>query len=92
MIEENLDLFLMDFGVAASLNGGLGILVIFSNAYDPIAGLDADGRAILALGKASDLGTALQGDTLTVEATDYEITSVEPIQDGQFIRLRLMEL
>ena len=90
MINENLELFFTDFGTTAVLNGGQSFPVLFGSRYDPIAELQADGRRITAVGKTSDLGGALQDDVLKVDGVEYLIASVEPIQDGKFTLVRLI--
>ena len=87
---EDLSMFLVDFGESATINSIATVTVLFSNRFDPIA-FGADGRMITMVGRTSELGTVVQRDVVRIRATNFTVVSVEPIQDGQFIELRLEE-
>lgn len=91
MIGENLDDFLGDFAVAATLtttSGSTNLNVIFDENYMPLE-IGAEGREITAYCKASDVLGVVHSDTLTVDAIAYRIAQVRPLDDGKFTELLL---
>ena len=64
------------FTVAAALNGGAELQVLFDNGY--LDALDVASAAPSATCRTADVVAAVQGDTLTVDGTDYTVRSVEP--------------
>jgi hypothetical protein len=88
---EDLDLFLADFGVPSTLQGGTagGVLAIYDEPYQGDLGMA--GTNPTALVKASAVAESDIGATLTRTDTGvvYTIRNREPLDDGAFVRLQL---
>lgn len=92
MIEENLDVFLSDFGVEISVVGAtpFSFIGIFNESSSPMD-LGAEGRAITVMVKTSDTLTLNHGSELEIGAKTYSIVGIRPINDGKFTELDLKE-
>jgi hypothetical protein len=87
MIEENLDIFLDDFGVTSTA-GNFSFRLIFDEEHSPME-LGAEGRQIIATAKTTDIATFSHGDALIILGTSYRIIGIRPIMDGKFTELDL---
>jgi hypothetical protein len=89
MFTEDLDAFLSadDFAIAATLQGGGTVNVIFDRAV--LNDLGIAGTSPQALAKASAVSTANVGQTLTISGTAYTIMRRDPMDDGAFVLLDL---
>lgn len=90
MLQENLDLFLTDFVVEATLNGTTPLRVFFDEEYSPIE-FGATGHSITATTKTDSVQTVHSGDTLIINGKTYKILEIHPIMDGKFTELVLKE-
>ena len=90
MFTEDLDEFLSteEFGIAATLQGGSTVNVIFDNEYtralDMVAGTNP-----IALAKASAVVAGDINKTLIINSVTYTIRDRRPIDDGAFVMLEL---
>lgn len=77
-----------DFAVAATLQGGSTVNVIFDEdyveAFDRVSTTNP-----VCLARASDIGAANVGQTLVVNGTTYTIRDRQPIDDGSVVRVQL---
>ncbi|MFZ9349497.1 MAG: hypothetical protein ACO242_02245 [Candidatus Fonsibacter ubiquis] len=91
MIDENLDLFLDDFGVAVSSGGitGRGILDMPGQVILDGAIVTTDYRLTV---RTSVFGGLLYGAGVTVDDINYELRESLKIDDGQFTELMLSRL
>ena len=89
MFDEDLAPFFEtgDFAVAATLQGGAAVNVIFDAEY--IAELGMAGTNPAALAKAADVSAANIGQTLTINAVAYTIRNRRPLDDGATVLLEL---
>jgi hypothetical protein len=91
MFDEDLDVFLADFGVASTLQGGAAgaVVAIYDSPY--LEQLGIAGTRPVAMVKATDVAAGDVGKTLT--RTDnsvvYTIRGREPQDDGAFVLLTL---
>lgn len=90
MLTENLDLFLSDFGVNATLNGVTTLRVLFEREYSPIE-FGAEGHSITATTRTDAVSGVHHGDSLLIEGHTYKVIGIHPIQDGKFTELVLKE-
>ena len=90
-LSEDLDQFLNDFGLSCTAGAvtALGILDM------PGRILSADGMVIstdyLLTAKASDFGSLLYGDSITVAGNAYTVRETLLIDDGAFVEISLMK-
>lgn len=89
MISENLDLFLVDFALTATLNGKT-IRVLFDENFLSFE-LGAEGRSITATGKTSDLEGTRHGDAIEINGRSFQVVGVQPQGDGAFTQLVLKQ-
>lgn len=89
-MQENLDIFLTDFGVPATLNGSVTLRVLFDREFSPIE-FGAEGHAITATTRTDSLFGVRHGDTLTIAGNTYKVIGIQPIGDGKFTDLVLKE-
>lgn len=92
MFDEDLDVFLADFGVDATFTptsgSGSTPRVIFDRAY--FEQLGVAGTNPIAMGKASDFAEATSiGGTLVINTVTYTIRERQPQDDGAFVLLQL---
>lgn len=91
MISEDLDLFLIDFGVLchAGLITGMGIL-------DMPTQVVADGMVLSTdytlMAKTADFGGLFFGDGITVDGVNYQVREVRRLDDGKFCEVSLSKL
>lgn len=91
MLNENLDLYLADFSVLATLIQGTTsrtLKVIFDEEYLGM-NLGVEGREITAFGKTSDLNGVDRRYQLIVGGKTYAIVGVHQLGDGAFTELQL---
>ena len=88
---ENLDLFLMDFGVPVTTGAvtGLGILDMPSQVVADGMVLTTDYRLTV---KTSQFGGLLYGDAITVDGVNYQVREAMKLDDGVFTELFLTKL
>lgn len=91
MITEDLNLFLNDFGVTCTSGAttGIGILDMPSQVVADGVVLTTDYRLTC---KASEFGSLLYGDAITVGGVHYQVREVMQIDDGQFVEIMLTRL
>ena len=76
-----------DFAIAATLQGGSTVNVIFDRAV--LNDLGVAGTSPQALARAADVSTSNIGQTLTINGTAYTIQRRDPIDDGAIVLLDL---
>ena len=87
---EDLSIFLADFGVTCTSGAttALGILNMPSQML-------SDGMVITTdytlTAKASDFGTLIRGDSITVEAIAYTVRETMFVADGKFVEIALQK-
>jgi len=89
MFAEELGAYLVDFGVTAAFSHAAvsaNISVIFDNDF--LASLGVEASAPSALCKATDVSSAVHGDTLVISGTTYYITEIHP--DGTGMTLLIL--
>jgi hypothetical protein len=88
---ENLDLFLMDFGVPVTTGAvtGLGILDMPSQVVADGMVLTTDYKLTV---KTSQFGGLLYGDAITVDGVNYQVREAMKVDDGMFTELFLTKL
>jgi len=88
---EDLDLFLMDFGVPVSAGAvsGIGVLDMPSEIIANGMVLTTDYRLTV---KASQFGGLLYGDNVTVQNTPYQVRETRLLDDGAFAEIALQKL
>ena len=88
---EDLDLFLADFGVAASsgATSGVGILDMPSEIVADGVVLTTDYRLTCL---TSLFGGLVYGDTMTVDGVNYTVREVMRLDDGAFCAVMLMRI
>ena len=87
---ENLDIFMEDFGVTC-ISGAvtaLGILNMPSQVLSDGMVLTTD---YTLTAKASDFGTLIRGDSITVEAIAYTVRETMFATDGKFVEIALQK-
>jgi hypothetical protein len=86
---EDLSVFFQDFGLPLTWNGKT-FPCLFSRKHDPLA-FGAGGRSITAIAKATDLEGIAQGVTVVINTESFTVAEIQPIEDGQVIKLILEE-
>lgn len=91
MFAEDLDVFLADFGVASTLQGGSAgaVIAIYDAAYLEQLGIAGTRPAALVKATAVVAGDVGKTFTRTDTGTVYTIKGREPIDDGAFVLLTL---
>lgn len=95
-MQENLDLFLTDFGVVGTLTARLRspsvaeVRVLFDEEYTPIE-FGAEGHSITATTRTDFVQNVHHGDTLAINGKTYKIIGIHPIMDGRFTELVLKD-
>lgn len=90
MFTEDLSVFFDadEFAIAATLQGGGTVNVLFDNEYtralDMVASTDP-----VAVARAADVAAGDVNKTLTINGTAYTIRDRQPIDDGAMVRLQL---
>lgn len=84
---ENLDVFFLDFGITAVVDGGF-VRGIFDNQFATTLGFTAGTGPIL-LCKTADIAAVEQGGPVHVGATNYTVSAIEPDGTGLTL-LRLL--
>lgn len=88
---ENLDLFLLDFGVPVSTGAvtGLGILDMPSQIVADGMVLTTDYKLTV---KTAQFGGLIYGDGVTVDGVNYQVREAMKVDDGSFTELFLTKL
>lgn len=84
---EDFTAFFLDFGVDATVDGEI-VRVIFDNGFAERLGIG--GSAPVAVGVTDDLASVVAGTAISIGATHYTVTAVEPDGTGMTL-LRLQE-
>jgi hypothetical protein len=87
-INNDLDIFLKDFGTTVSYND-TEILGIFDDSYTTInmtGQVEMTSPAIMV--KSSDVDGITHGEVISINSTDYYVTSIQPNGSG-FVSLEL---
>lgn len=86
MLAENLSVFFdatsAGFATSATLPGGAVVSVVFDNAYLSALGGMIESTGPELMGKTSDLAAIVHGDTITINATAYTVTGIQPDGTG----------
>ena len=92
MIQDDLTVFLQEFGEPATANSQ-SVQVIFDQDYAPFMGNYTEGRSLIACIDTDDLNVLnlKHFDTIVIRSIPYRIESIQPIQDGRFTDLILSE-
>ena len=87
---EDLSIFLADFGdtCTSGATTALGILNMPSQMLSDGMVLTTDYTLIA---KASDFGTLIRGDSITVEAIAYTVRETMFVTDGKFVEIALQK-
>ncbi len=87
---EDLSIFLADFGVTCTSGAttALGILNMPSQMLSDGMVLTTD---YTLTAKASDFGTLIRGDSITVEAIAYTVRETMFVTDGKFVEIALQK-
>lgn len=76
------------FSLQAEVVGtSLKVLGIFDNDFDPMSGLDAEGRSLSFLIQSTP--QIQRNARLKIKGVTYQVTSVQPLDDGQITKLQL---
>jgi len=86
---EDLSVFFPDFGQPLTW-GDNTFPCLFDRKYDPLA-FNAGGRSITAIAKLSDLEGITQGEVIVINSESFSVAEIQPIQDGQMVKLILEE-
>jgi uncharacterized protein YhbP (UPF0306 family) len=86
---EDLSVFFADFGQSLTW-GNNTFPCLFDRKHDPLA-FGAGGRAITAIAKIADLQGINQGVTVMINGESFTVAEIQPIQDGQMVKLILEE-
>lgn len=91
MIFEELDLFLMDFGVPVTAGNvsGLGVFDMPSQVVADGMVLTTDYKLTV---KTSQFGSLLYGDGVTVDGVNYQVREAMKLDDGRLTELMLTKL
>jgi hypothetical protein len=104
MLLEDLDPFLIEFGLTATVlfsGGTRSLRVLFDEENEAVnfgtASIrinDAEGRSLIACAKSSDCVDFHHGNTINITFEDttsrtFKIVGIEPIMDGKFTELVL---
>ena len=85
---DDLDPFLTDYGVTATLSVGGSAVVIFDNVYTGAFNGVIGDSAPQCLGKTAALAAVTVGSTVTISGTTYTVCAIEPDGTGMTL-LRL---
>jgi hypothetical protein len=86
---EELDIYFTDFAVPLKWQGQT-LNCLFSEKSDPLA-FQAGGRDINAVVKTREVTGIASGQAVEIDGRNFSITEINPIQDGQIIKLQLEE-
>jgi hypothetical protein len=86
---EDLSVFFNDFGQPLTW-GDKSFPCLFSRKHDPLA-FDAGGRSITAIADKTNLAGITQGEVIAVNGESFSVAEIQPIQDGQMVKLILEE-
>ena len=89
-ITEDLDIFLADFGVSctAGATTANGILDMPSQVISDGMVLTTD---YTLTARASNFGSLIRGDSITVDGTAYTVRETMLIDDGKFVQLGIQK-
>ena len=89
-ITEDLDIFLADFGVSCIAGAGTanGILDMPSQILSDGMVLSTD---YTLTARASNFGTLIRGDSITVDSGAYTVRETMLIDDGKFVQIALQK-
>jgi hypothetical protein len=88
MLAEDLDAFLVDFGVACTI-GGAAATGIFDKQYVEAYGMVAGNQPVL-LVKDAAAASVVEGTAVVINAVTYSVAGMEP--DGTGMTLLRLEL
>ena len=89
-ITEDLSIFLADFGVSCTAGAvtALGILDMPSQILSDGMVLSTD---YTLTAKATDFGTLIRGDSITVDSVAYTVRETMLIDDGKIVQIALQK-
>ena len=89
-LTEDLDIFLADFGVSCTAGSTTanGILDMPSQVISDGMVLTTD---YTLTARASNFGSLIRGDSITVDGTAYTVRETMLIDDGQFVQLGIQK-
>ena len=89
-ITEDLDIFLADFGVSCTAGA-----VTANGILDMPSQILSDGMVLSTdytlTAKASDFGTLIRGDSITVDSVAYTVRETMLIDDGKIVQIALQK-
>jgi hypothetical protein len=88
MFTEDLSIFLEDFGVSCTA-GAVSALGILDMPGETVSGGMVISTEYMLTAKASDFGSLLYGDSITVNGQSYQVREVLLLDDGKFCQLAL---
>tara|TARA_B100000965_G_C19502808_1_gene718241 strand:- start:147 stop:425 length:279 start_codon:yes stop_codon:yes gene_type:complete len=90
-INDDLSAYLADFGVSCT-SGGTTATAILDQPSEVLAGDMVLSTDYLLTAKASDFGSLLSGDTITVNSQNYEVRETRLQDDGSFVEISLQKV
>lgn len=87
-LTENLNVFLADFGVTC-VSGGVTAFGLLDMPSQVLAGDMVLTTDYTLLAKASDFGTLIRGNSITVDGNLYTVRETRLIDDGKFVEIGL---
>jgi hypothetical protein len=89
-ITEDLDIFLADFGVSCTAGA-----VTANGILDMPSQVISDGMVLSTdytlTAKATNFGTLIRGDSITVDSVAYTVRETMLIDDGKFVQIALQK-
>ena len=89
-ITEDLDIFLADFGVSCMAGA-----VTANGILDMPSQIVSDGMVLSTdytlTARASNFGTLIRGDSITVDSVAYTVRETMLIDDGKFVQIALQK-
>jgi hypothetical protein len=89
-ITEDLDIFLADFGVSCTAGA-----VTANGILDMPSQILSDGMVLSTdytlTARASNFGTLIRGDSITVDSVAYTVRETMLIDDGKFVQIALQK-
>jgi len=89
-ITEDLDIFLADFGVSCTAGA-----VTANGILDMPSQILSDGMVLSTdytlTAKATNFGTLIRGDSITVDSVAYTVRETMLIDDGKFVQIALQK-
>jgi len=89
-LTEDLDIFLVDFGVSCTAGA-----ITANGILDMPSQVISDGMVLTTdytlTARASNFGSLIRGDSITVDGTAYTVRETMLIDDGKFVQLGIQK-